>query len=150
MNRIECNAENYSMEKFHEKHPAFGTISILENTGKPPRETYTHYKMRGQVETMIDALKNIVDADRTCMQNQTALEGWMFINWIALKWYYQILDMLKKYELNKKYSPADFLLFLAEIKMVKINNIWQQAEITRKTAEMLDKLKINCPEPKQS
>ena len=41
------------------------------------------------------------------------IEGWMFVNMIALKWYYVILNLLKKYELNKKYSPADFLLFLS-------------------------------------
>jgi len=145
LNRIENKAENYSMEKFHEKQHAFGTIAIIENTGKSARETYVRYKMRGQVETMIDTLKNIVDADRTYMQNQTALEGWMFINLIALKWYYQILNILKTYDLNKKYSPADFLLFLSEIKMVKINNMWQQAEVTRKTVEMLEKLKIKYP-----
>ena len=91
---------------------------------------------------MIDTLKNIVEADRTYMQNQSALEGWMFVNMIALKWYYQILNLLKKHELNKKYSPADFLLFLAEIKKVKINGTWQNAEMTRKNRELMQKLKI--------
>ena len=91
---------------------------------------------------MIDTLKNVVDADRTCMQNELALEGWMFVNMIALKWYYLILNMLKKHELNKKYSPADFLLFLSEVKMVKINNTWQRAEITRKTLDLMQKVGI--------
>ena len=53
---------------------------MIDNTGKPSRETYVNCKMRGQVETMIDSLKNTVDADRTYMQNQVTLEGWMFIN----------------------------------------------------------------------
>ena len=150
LNRVESKIENYSMEKFHEKNHAFGTISIIGNTGKSSREIYAQYKIRGQVETMIDTLKNIVDADRTYMQNQTALEGWMFINLIAIKWYYQILNLLKTYELNKKYSPADFLLFLSEIKMVKINNIWQKAEVTRKTAAMTEKLKIQYLTPNAS
>ena len=112
---------------------------MIENTGKSPREIYVDYKTRGEVETMIDRLKNVVDADRTCMQNELALEGWMFVNMIALKWYYVILNMLKKYELNKKYSSADFLLFLSEVKMVKINNNWHRAEVTRKTVELLQK-----------
>ena len=142
LNRIESNAVNYSIEKFHDKCHTFGTIAIIQNTGKSPREVYCNYKTRGEVETMIDALKNIVDADRTCMQNQVALEGWMFVNLIALKWYYSILNLLKKHELNKKYAPADFLLFLSEVKMVKINNGWHRAEITRKTLEMLQKVEI--------
>ena len=142
LNRIECKAVKYSLEKFHEKRHAFGTIAMIENTGKSPREVYVNYKTRGEVETMIDALKNIVDADRTYMQNEKALEGWMFINMIALKWYYALLNLLKKHELNKKYSPADFLLFLSEVKMVKINNTWHRAEVTRKNLELMQKLGI--------
>jgi hypothetical protein len=87
-------------------------------------------------------LKNIVDADRTYMQNRQTLEGWMFINLIALKWYYTLLNLLKKHELNDKYSPADFLLFLSEVKTVKINNRWHLAEITKKTLQLLQKLGI--------
>ena len=130
------------MEKFHEKRHAFGTVAMIENTGKSPREIYVDYKTRGEVETMIDTLKNVVDADRTCMQNELALEGWMFVNMIALKWYYVLLNLLKKHELNKKYSPADFLLFLSEVKMVKINNTWHRAEVTRKTVGLMQKLGI--------
>jgi transposase len=142
LNRIESKAENYSIEKFHDKRHVFGTIAVIRNNGKSACETYTDYKSRGQVETMIDALKNIVDADRTYMQNQQALEGWMFVNLIALKWYYIILNLLKKHELNKKYSPADFLTFIAEVKMVKINDIWQMAEVTKRNTNLLQKLEI--------
>jgi hypothetical protein len=142
LNRVEGKTAKYSMDKFHEKRHTFGTIAMIHNTGKPAREVYVNYKTRGQVETMIDTLKNVVDADRTYMQNQTALEGWMFINMIALKWYYSILNLLKKHELNKKYSPADLLLFLSEIKMVKINNIWHRAEVIQKTVDMMKKMEI--------
>jgi len=140
LNRVESKTVKYTIEKFHEKRHTFGTVAMLNNTGKSPREVYVDYKTRGEVETMIDTLKNIVDADRTCMQNELALEGWMFINMIALKWYYVILNLLKKHELNKKYAPTDFLLFLSEVKMVKINNTWHRAEFIRKTSELMQKL----------
>ena len=142
LNRIENNVVDYSIEKFHEKQYRLGTIAIIENTGKPPCDVFHYYKTRGNVETMIDALKNIIEADRTYMQNEKALEGWMFINMIALKWYYTILNLLKKEELNKKYSPMDFLLFLSEVKKVKINDQWYDAEITKKTRELLQALNI--------
>jgi len=142
LNRIESKADKYTMEQFHDKRHTFGTIAVIKNTGKSPRETYADYKTRGQVETMIDTLKNIVEADRTYMQNEQALEGWMFVNLIALKWYYIILNLLKKHELNNKYSPADLLIFLAEVKMVKINDTWHRAEVTRKNLELLQKLEI--------
>jgi len=142
LNRIESKIEKYTIEKFHENRHGFGTIAVIANAGKSARETYVDYKTRGEVEIMIDTLKNIVEADRTYMQNQMALEGWMFINMIALKWYYVILNMLKKLELNKKYSPTDFLMFLSEVKMVKINNSWHRAEVTQKTLELMQKMGI--------
>jgi hypothetical protein len=142
LDRIEKKTNNYSIEKFYDKRHTFGSIALISNTGKTAQQTYVDYKTRGEVETMIDALKNILDADRTYMQNPQALEGWMFINLIALKWYYILLNLLKKHKLNHQYSPADFLLYLSEIKMVKINGSWQLAEITQKTQLLLQKLNI--------
>lgn len=142
LNRIESKAIDYTIEKFHEKRLAFGTIALIENTGQQPSGIYTSYKTRGQVETMIDALKNVVQADRTYMQNPQSLEGWMFVNHIALQWYYRILQLLKENELNKLYAPADLLMMLSEIKKVKINQQWFDAEMTKKTAKLLHRLNI--------
>ncbi|MDR1758069.1 MAG: hypothetical protein LBR51_03785 [Bacteroidales bacterium] len=94
------------------------------------------------MSALFDAFKNILDADRTYMQNLQTLEGWMFINLVALKCYYTLLNLLKKHELNRKYATQDFLLFLAELKKVKINNTWHNAEVTREAAELLGKLEI--------
>jgi hypothetical protein len=142
LNRIENNVAKYTIENFHRKRHVFGTIAFIDNTQKPACDVYQCYKTRAEIETMIDALKNILDADRTCMQNPQALEGWMFINLIALKWYYQILNLLKKHELNKNYAPIDLLMMLAEIKKVKVNDMWYDAEQTKKTSELLQKLNI--------
>jgi hypothetical protein len=142
LKRVENDVLDYSIDKFHDKHCQLGSLAIMENTGKAPGEVFADYKIRGNVETMIDTLKNIVEADRTYMQNESALEGWMFINLIALKWYYSILNLIKKHGLNKKYSPMDFILFLSEIKKVKINKKWHNAEITKNTKTILQKMNI--------
>jgi len=141
LNRIDSQNADYTIEKFHEKQHTFGTIAIIENTQKQPQTVYADYKTRGQVETMIDALKNVVEADRTYMQNPQTLEGWMFINHIALQWYYHILHLLKQHDLNKKYTPKDLLMMLAEIKKVKINNQWFDAETTKKITELRNIIK---------
>ena len=36
----------------------------------------------------------------------------------------------------------DFFKFLSEIKMVKINDNWQHAEVTKKTLKLLQKLGV--------
>jgi len=66
----------------------------------------------------------------------------MFVNLIALQWYYRILNLLKENEINKTYSPTDFLLFLSEVKMMNINDNWHRAEVVQKTADIMKKLKI--------
>jgi hypothetical protein len=142
LSRIESKMQDYSIEKFHEKRHTFGTIATIENTGKKAEEVYGDYKSRGEVETMIDSLKNILDADRTYMQNAHTLEGWMFVNLVALKCYYTVLNLLRKHELNRKFSPQDLLLFLSELKKVKINSDWHDTESTKKTAELIKNIGI--------
>jgi hypothetical protein len=47
-----------------------------------------------------------------------------------------IFTRVFRYALNdKKYSPMDLILFLKEIRKVKINDQWHNAEITAKTGE---------------
>lgn len=143
LNRIESCPEDYTIEKFHEKQYQFGTIALLSNADKAPKETYEDYKSRGEIETMIDAFKNIVEADHTYMQNEKALEGWMFINYIALHWYYRIYQLLRQNDLTSKHSPMDLIKQLTEIRKVKINGKWHNAEITKKTSDLITKIGIH-------
>ena len=62
-----------------------------------------------EVETAFDAFKNTLEADRTYMQNDQSMEGWMFINYLALLAYWRILKLLVKKELLSKFSIKDVL-----------------------------------------
>lgn len=137
LNRIDVFPDEYSIKDFYEKQHSFGTITLLHNVNKTSEKIYVDYKSRMQIEGMIDILKNIVEADKSYMQNEQALEAWMFINYIALHWYYKIYQLLATHNLNKKYSPMDFILFLKEIRKVKINRKWYLAEFTKKTSDLL-------------
>jgi hypothetical protein len=142
LERVERLPDKYSMERFFEKQYHFGTIAMLHNTGKDAETVYVNYKSRRQIEEMVDVLKNILEADSSYMQNEQALETWMFINHITLHWYYRIYQLLARYELTRKYSPMDFILFLKEVRKVRINGKWYMAEITNKTQKLLEKLNI--------
>ena len=142
LNRVKRLPDKYSMEDFYHKQYQFGTIAMLHNTDKDPERVYVNYKSRMQIEKMIDVFKNILEADSSYMQNEQALETWMFINHIALHWYYRIYQLLAKFDLTKKFSPRDFILFLKEVRKIKANNVWVNAEITNKTQKLLDKLNI--------
>lgn len=144
LSRIKSHPEEYTLEKYKEKHASFGTIALYSNIpGKTAEDTYSYYKVRGNIETMIDAFKNTLEADTSYMQDEQAFNGWMFINFIALQWYYQVYKLLTRENLIKRYSPSDIFDFLKEIRKIKINGNWLLAETTKSTKELLEK--INLP-----
>ena len=142
LDRIEAAKSKPTPEQLSKRQLQLGTISLLTNTAKPPPEAYADYKTRASVESMIDSLKNALEADRTYMHDDAALEGWMFVNLLALKWHYALLKLLKAKKLNSKHSPADLLLFLSGVRKIKINGEWHLAETTKKTKDLLEKLHI--------
>ena len=145
LRRCETLPEKYSEEAFYEKQYGFGTISFITNIEDniSAEEIYISYKSRNQIEGMIDVFKNILEADKSYMQNEDALEGWMFINYIAMHWYYKLILKLKENKLNSKYSPKDIIMFLKDVKKIKINNKWMNIEITKKNLELFNKLNLN-------
>ena len=143
LNRIETHPHEYNVNDFHQKLSSFGTLAIVTNViEKSPEDIYKYYKSRQSIETMFDTMKNMLHADASYMQNETALYGWMFINYLALQWYYCSYNLLTEKQLISKYSVKDLLMHLTEIRKVKINNQWKLAEITSKTQSLLKKLDI--------
>lgn len=67
LNWVEALADNYSMEAFYQKQYHFGTIAMVHNTGQSPETVYISNKGRGQIEEMMDVLKNILEADSSYM-----------------------------------------------------------------------------------
>jgi transposase len=146
LDRIEKLPEEFTKEGYKSKLNQFGTIAIITNITNPDAEDiYTSYKSRNEVEIMFDGYKNILKADRTYMQDEDALEGFMFVNHIAIQWYYIIYKLLKENKLLKKYSVTDFIKLLVEIKKVRINEVWYNEPIIKRIGTLLDKLKISIP-----
>lgn len=92
---------------------------------------------------MFDGIKNVLHADRTYMQNEDALKGWMFVNHIALQWYYIIYALLKNHKQLKRYSVTDFIKHLYELKKIKINDQWIQEPPDFTQIEWLKSLQLN-------
>lgn len=130
--------ENYTLEGYRKKSLQFGTLALLSTAGKTPEDTYLTYKTRGDVEQAIDALKNILEADHSCMQDEDALEAWMFINLIALQWYYDLLGRLHEAKQENKFAPMDIVRALSRCRIVKLERQWQTAEVMKKDRQLLD------------
>jgi transposase len=145
LSRIESLPEQYSREKYLEKVASMGTIAILHNTSLPTaQEVYEHYKGRGEIEQFFDCFKNTIDAFVSYMQNEEALQGWMFINHIAMQIIYSIFEQLKQAKLTKKHSIADAVMHLSNIKKIQVNNDkYYISEINKATKTLLQKLKLS-------
>jgi len=158
LQRIQQQKEGYTLEKFHEQSYCFGTISVISNTIEKQtqiaenkqvqvietpyscQKVYQLLKSRNDIEVLNDVYKNVLEADKTYMQNQTSMEAWHFINFLAIRVYYRLYVLLCQQDLNKKYSPIDILLLLQTQKKVKINEQWVDAEVPKKANEVLDKI----------
>ena len=142
LQRCEDLPEEYNIDNFYQKEHSFGTLSVITNLAQnhSAEEIYKIYKSRGQIEQMFDSFKNLFEADRSYMQNDEALEGWMFINYLVMHWYYHIYLKLKEQNLIKKYSVKDIIKFLVDIKKVKINNDWYLDALSKKNKQLLEKL----------
>ena len=123
-------------------------LTVVLNEHKIPmllwdaKKVYYYLKNRMQIETSFDAYKNILHADRTYMQNQQSLEAWMFINHLALMYYYKVYQLLLKNDMLSKYSPIDILTMLLQIRTLKIDGTWITAEISAKMSKLMTKLGV--------
>ena len=57
-------------------------------------------------------------------------------------YYYKLYSMLKDNGMLNRYSPKDILLYLMQIKKLKINDNWITSEIPVKIQKLLNKLRI--------
>jgi transposase len=143
INNIERKLEGYTQQTFLEKQYVFGTIVIITNTEKTAEDIYSSYKQRGEIEQSFDFLKNLLEQDKSYMQNEKSLEAWAFINHIALLLNYKLYNSLRDSKKIKKYSIDELLSHLKYISKAKINDEWLTTEITRKTSDLLTDLNIH-------
>jgi hypothetical protein len=85
--------------------PKSETISAESN----PEALYSQHKSRCAIEQLFDSFKNLLVTDRTYMRTDEGLEGLMFVNLIALSWYYKIYAKLLGNDLLTHYSVVDVL-----------------------------------------
>ncbi len=84
----------------------------------------------------------MLNADRSYMRDDSAMEGWMFVNFISLLLYYKVYGLLVSKDALSKCSPKDVILHLSRVFNVKIGDNWVVSEVPKKTRLLIDKLGI--------
>ena len=76
------------------------------------------------------------------MRDDYRMQGWTFVNFLALILHYRIYSLLKKHDLLRRYSPEDVLEHLERANMLKIGEEWRMSEIPEKSRDIIDALEI--------
>ncbi|MHB1708757.1 MAG: transposase [Thermoplasmataceae archaeon] len=127
---------------FRKIRERMGTISVITNLKVSGEIVYGMLKSRADIEQSYDTFKNTIHADRTYMRDDHQLQGWTFVNFLALILHYRIYNMLRKHDLLRKYSPEDVIEHLERISMLKIGEEWRISEIPRKSGGIIEELEI--------
>ena len=130
--------DGYTIEGYRKKSLQFGTPALMTAAGKNAEDTYLDYKTGGDVEQAIDVFKNTLDADHCCMQDEKSLEAWMFINLMALQWYYDLSHRLHLSKMQFKYASMDIVRALSRCRVVKVDSNRQVAEVMKKDRQLLE------------
>ena len=91
----------------------------------------------------MDNFINKLEADRSYMQTKDAEEGWMFMNFIALQWYYNLLNAIDASSLKATSSVSTSLTFLSKVEKGKIANDWLTMDMTKAEEEIVKALGID-------
>ncbi len=147
LERVAQERKNYTMDQFHQNQHKFGTLSLLAFLPRSTsaQQAFEYFKTRNEVEQMIDVFKNIMHADRSYMRTAQQMEGWMFLNHLALMLYYQLFKELARLNLLSRYSPMEVLQYLERIYKVKANGQWRTAEIPKRARLVAEKLELPIP-----
>lgn len=134
--------EEYTMETYVRKVPQFGTIALMVSGDIDAKKAFDDYKSRCDIEQEIDVLKTDLDALTSYMQDNERLEGWMFINFIALHIFYMIRRRLVDSNLTEKMSTREAIRILCRQRIVRLNDEWKMAEASSKDMAQLEALGI--------
>ena len=135
-------AGKLELEGYFERQFCMGTIAVTTNCSFGAQRVFELLKERLEVEQVFDTFKNTLHADRSFMRDDCGLQGWMFVNFVALLFYYRIYDLLLRCDALDRYSPGDAIMHLSRVFKLKIGDKWVLSEIPKLSRTLADKLKI--------
>jgi transposase len=130
------------MDNFRKKLKTFGTLAVITNLNSKvtPENVFHYWKTRNDIKQVYGTLKNPLDTDTPYLSEEHQLEGWMFVNFLAIMLWYRLLQNLKKAELHGRYSTENILKTMLEIRQLKIGKQWKLATVPEKYIDLMKKI----------
>jgi hypothetical protein len=120
----------------------FGVSMLLTSLDAPAKQVYLDYKARWAIEEMFDTHKNTLGFDMKYETSYYAMEGWAFIEFLALLAYHKINGMLADTGLIKSYNVKDILFRASAITQSNTSGSWKVCNLTKNLMEIFKTLGI--------
>ena len=120
-----------------------GYYAMVSNMDVDAKEIFLYYKARWDIEQCFDYLKNDVEPRAFYAHDNDYFRGMMFLNHIALVYYYGLVNALRKSSMNGKWTPEELIQLARNIYLVKENGTKRLSEISGKTREILDAIGVD-------
>ncbi|MCK4398443.1 MAG: transposase [Methanophagales archaeon] len=130
-------------EKFNIGMKKAGKILIVSDMDVEKLKIYLLYKKREVVEKMFDTYKTVLNADKLYLQDDESVFGHVFIAFLSLYIHCKLEQLLKKAELNHKFTPIDLLFKYSKVYHVNLKDHSMITEVPKKVRDLEEKLGLN-------
>ena len=124
-----------------------GFQAILSNAIKDPVETLQIYRDKDVVEKCFDDLKNQLDMKRLRMHSSEAVNGRLFVQFIALIYISALRNEMRANDLMKRYTVRELLQEMETLTKINYSGKYGHilTELTKSQREILKCLNIELP-----
>ena len=140
--REKGRGKHNAMKVYFAVQHRMGTIAVLTDLDEDGEHIFELLKSRVDIEQLYDTFENTIHADRSYMRDDYQLNGWLFVNFIAMMLYYRIYNLLVSHKMLRKYSPMEVIEHLSRVQMLNVDGRWIMTEIPKKTREIIAQLEI--------
>lgn len=125
-----------------------GFQALLTNSIKDPVEALLIYRDKDVVEKSFDDLKNQLDMKRLRMHSSEAVDGRLFIQFIALIYMSALRKEMRRSRLIERYTVRELLQEMETLTKVKFSGKYGHilTEVTKPQREILEGLNVAIPD----
>lgn len=133
---------NEAIEKYRNRYAGF--CMILTNDIKNPMKALRVYRDKDAIEKCFDDLKNQLDMKRLRVQSSAAMDGRLFVQFIALILTCALRKKMRDTGLIEKYTPRELLMEMETLTRIRYSGKYGQmlTEITKPQGQILKSLNI--------
>ena len=131
--------KGFTQEGLLESETNFGLFMLeTSDKGKTPKEVFSDYKSRWQIETFYNYVDNIVDFNALYQHDYCRTQGLAFIIQVAGMVYHELKELAEKHNLSVKSAMRT----LRGIKASKEKNTWKIKNAVKSKRTMAEELEV--------